>query len=395
MNDWKKYKLKDIVEENRGVSYGIVQPGKTAENGVPILKVNNLIEKNFSKKNLYKVELEVERKYIRTRLRGGEVLLSIVGSLGETFFVNNELVGINVVRAIAVIPVKKIYSPKWVYWWLKSPTTQRLINNLATTSVQPTLNLKELREIYIPFPPQSIRESIINILDALDDKIELNLQMNKTLEEMAMSLYKHWFVDFGPFRGGEFMKSELGLIPEGWEVKPIGDLSQLKYGKALKEVDRIPGDFPVYGSSGIVGSHIESLINGPSVIIGRKGNVGATYWENNPSYPIDTVFYLNELSIEILRFLYLTFKRLDFSGRNSDSAVPGLNRNIAHSEKIIFPGKSTLLRFERIASSLFNQVFHNIEENLTLIKTRDYLLPKLISGEIEVKTAESTIKEVL
>ena len=208
--------------------------------------------------------------------------------------------------------------------------------------------------------------------------------MNKTLEEMAMALYKHWFVDFGPFKEGEFVDSELGPIPKGWEVKTLGEIVQLKYGKALKEVDRIPGDYPVYGSSGIVGTNEDSLIDGPALIIGRKGNVGATYWENKPSYPIDTVYYINSIPLYLLRFIFLLFKNLDFTNRNSDSAVPGLNRNLAHSEKVIVPPDFVLKSFEDFAGSYYDQIFQNEKENQSLTLTRDYLLPKLISGEIAV-----------
>ena len=217
--NWKTYKLKDIVDQDRGISYGIVQPGKHDPNGVPILKINNLTGNSFNVNDLHFVSKNVEEKYKKTRLRGGELLVSLVGSLGEVFTVPKEMIGYNVVRALAVIPVLKEFSPNWVMYYLRAPFAQNILQQVATTSVQATINLKELREINIPFPEKNERESIASILSALDDKIELNLQMNKTLEEMAMALYKHWFVDFGPFQDGEFVDSELGEIPKGWEVK--------------------------------------------------------------------------------------------------------------------------------------------------------------------------------
>ena len=110
---------------------------------------------------------------------------------------------------------------------------------------------------------------------------------------MARRLYEEWFVHFR-FPGHEevsFKESELGEIPEGWECSSLQEFIELAYGKALKKSERKPGPYPVYGSSGEVGTHSEPLVKGPGIILGRKGNVGSVFWTEDDFYPIDTVYY--------------------------------------------------------------------------------------------------------
>lgn len=162
----------------------------------------------------------------------------------------------------------------------------------------------------------SEQRAIVHVLGTLDAKIELNRRMNESLEEMARALFKSWFVDFDPVRAkmegrwrrGQslpgmsaelydlfpdgMVSSELGEIPDGWEVKALGDLIELAYGKALKADNRRDGAIPVYGSNGQVGWHDEKLVSGPGIVVGRKGNPGIVIWVDSDFFPIDTTFYV-------------------------------------------------------------------------------------------------------
>ena len=391
--NWKTYKLKDIVDQDRGISYGIVQPGKHDPNGVPILKINNLTGNSFNINDLYFVSKNVEEKYKKTRLRGGELLLSLVGSLGEVFTVPPEMVGYNVVRALAVIPVLNEFSPNWVMYYLRAPSAQNILQQIATTSVQATINLKELREIIIPFPEKIERESIAAILSALDDKIELNLQMNKTLEKVAMALYKHWFVDFGPFQDREFVESELGEIPKGWEVKRLDSLLEIKYGKDHKKLEE--GIIPVYGTGGIMRYVNQSLYDQEAILIPRKGSLNNLYYINEPFWTVDTLFYSKIKKSGFGKYVFHFLKTLDLVSMDVGSAVPSLTTQLLNRIDIIVPPNQEVLKFEESANIWFKAIQSNIEENKTLTQLRDTLLPKLISGEVRVKDVEKTLSEVL
>ena len=199
---------------------------------------------------------------------------------------------------------------------------------------------------------------------------------------MARSIYEEWFVRFR-FPGHEgvrMVESELGLVPEGWSLRRLGDEIELAYGKALKAEDRRLGDVPVYGSSGVVGAHDMFLVAGPGIIVGRKGNVGSVHWSEVPFFPIDTVYYV--VTDLPLHYVYFNLQRQNFL--NNDAAVPGLNRNQAYSLPLVVPARAALDAFESHCQRLLALARLLARKNENLRATRDLLLPKLISGELDV-----------
>jgi type I restriction enzyme S subunit len=148
----------------------------------------------------------------------------------------------------------------------------------------------------------------------------------------------------------------------------------------LKNENRVPGPFPVYGSSGIVGTHTKPLVPGPTIIVGRKGNVGSVYWSTEDCHPIDTVYYIESALCSF--FLYYALKQMTFI--STDVAVPGLNRDFAHSRSILIADKKFLRLFEDLVSPMHRQMELLKRKIFALAKARDLLLPKLINGEVAV-----------
>ena len=217
-----------------------------------------------------------------------------------------------------------------------------------------------------------------SILSSYDDLIENNRRRIQLLEQSARLLYKEWFISLR-FPGHEHVKINNG-VPEGWERTTLGEFAPLKYGKALKADSRVFGQVVVYGSSGIVGHHDKSLVSGPAIILGRKGNVGSVYWSPGDCWPIDTVYYIKREPA--LRYLFYALLNMPFI--STDVAVPGLNRDFAHSLKLLMPGNLVLGLFEEIVVSLHRQI-ETLEKQITsLAKARDILLPRLMSGEVVV-----------
>ena len=262
----------------------------------------------------------------------------------------------------------------------------------------------------VPVPELDEQRAIAHILGSLDDKIELNRQMNRTLEKMAQAIFKSWFIDFDPVHAkaegrdpglpkeiaslfpDSFEDSELGPIPKGWRVKPIGELLELAYGKGLPKKQRREGPFPVYGSGGINGFHNEFLVQGPGIIVGRKGTVGSVYWEEDSFFPIDTVFFVKLKSGLPMYWVFLKLSAMDIQKLGADSAVPGVNRNTVHAQKWIVPNALVLDLFQRVTSGFLSQARENRREINTLSHLRDALLPKLISGELRVPDAEKLVE---
>lgn len=264
----------------------------------------------------------------------------------------------------------------------------------------------------LPLPPLPDQQAIAHILGMLDDKIELNRKMNQTLEAMARAIFKSWFVDFDPVRAkaegrwprgaslpglpadmwdrfpSEFQESELGPVPKGWRIATIGDACLFAYGKALKEELRQPGIVPVFGSNGQVGWHDAALVRGPGIIVGRKGNPGVVTWSQDDFFPIDTTFYVIAKSVASVPYLLFTLKDAYLGRLESDSAVPGLNRDAAQSVLSLIPPAEVVAGFDEAAEHLLELVALSDKQSRTLAAIRDTLLPKLISGEIRVPDAE-------
>ena len=180
--------------------------------------------------------------------------------------------------------------------------------------------------------------------------------------------------------------SELGQIPEGWAVKALGELIELAYGKALKAGDRKGGDIPVFGSNGQIGWHDEKLVAGPGIVVGRKGNPGVVAWSHTDFFPIDTAFYVVPPAMETtsLHFLFYALTGQDLPSVAADSAVPGLNRNLAYMNRQVVPDKMIMDAFSDHIAPIFNRRHRLEEQSRALAAQRDALLPRLVSGKLRV-----------
>src|SRR5947209_990957 len=216
-------------------------------------------------------------------VKGPGVVTGRYGTLGQVFFVPDDFWPLNTTLYVRDF---KGNDPRFISYFLRGLDFLAYSDKAAV----PGLNRNHLHQARVRLPSDiSEQRAIAHILGTLDDKIELNRQMNETLEAMARALFKSWFVDFDPVQAkaegrnpslpepiadlfpNRFVDSELGEIPEGWEAKTWGDLVILEYGKSLREYDGNTGVYPVYGTNGRIGYHSEPLCTHPGIIIGRKG----------------------------------------------------------------------------------------------------------------------------
>ena len=335
----------------------------------------------------------------------GTIVIGRVGSYcGSLQFSDEDCwVTDNAIRANVVAD----HDAKFLYYLMQTLN----LNSWRSGSGQPLLNQTTLSSIPVSVPSPLEQRRIAHVLGTLDDKIELNRRMNATLEGMAQALFKSWFVDFEPVRAkmdgcwrrGEslpgmpaelydlfpeqLVPSELGEVPEGWAVKALGEIIELAYGKSLRADKRLGGHIPVYGSNGQVGWHNEKLVDGPGVIIGRKGNPGIVTWSHMDFYPIDTTFYVKSKDSGIgFFFLHYALKRQNLPSVAADSAVPGLNRNLAYMNRQLVPRAETVSVFDLQVETLFSQTHCLEEESRILADLRDALLPRLMSGNVKPQT---------
>ena len=250
---------------------------------------------------------------------------------------------------------------------------------------------------------------IASILGTLDDKIELNRQMNETLEAMARALFKSWFVDFDPVRAKAegrdpglpqpiadlfpdcFEDSELREIPAGWEIGQLDSILVLQRGFDLPSAARTAGPYPVIAASGPNGMHNQFMVRGPGVTTGRSGVLGNVFYTHEDFWPLNTSLWVKEFKHSTPRYAFHLLRRLDFGAFNAGSAVPTLNRNHVHNLPTLMPPMALIFAFDTTVVPMMNRQKASAQESLTLAALRDTLLPKLISGELRVKDVERFI----
>ena len=227
----------------------------------------------------------------------------------------------------------------------------------------------------VKLPPLPTQQKIAAILSSLDNKIELNNKINTNLEQQAQALFKNWFVDFEPVGG---------KMPEGGgkKVWKLSKLITVKYGKDHKKLD--DGNYPVYGSGGIMRYVDKFLYDKESVLIPRKGTLNNVFYINEPFWSVDTIFYTEMKKENIAKYVYFFVKGKDLNSMNAGSAVPSMTTEILNAIEVVIPSDEYLEKFENIVSPMFKQIKQCIIENENLASIRDTLLPKLMNGEIEV-----------
>ena len=361
------------------VTDGTHDSPKIQSAGVPFIKGKHISSGKIDFENCDYIKEDDHQKCIkRVKPQFNDVLFSNIGSVGDAARVITETeFSIKNVALFRPNPTK--IDPLYFYYLVISPYFRGHFLNVRSGSAQPFISLESFRSLKFKcLRDKKAQQNAGATLSAYDDLIENNRRRIHLLEQAARMLYKEWFVHLR-FPGHEHTQIIDG-VPEGWEKKPLGTIAPLKYGKALKNDDRVPGPFPVYGSSGIVGTHTKALVPGPTIIVGRKGNVGSVYWSPDDCHPIDTVYYIDSEQCSL--FLFYALQQMTFI--STDVAVPGLNRDFAHSRSVLVADQKILRLFEDTVSPLHKQMELMKRQNASLAKARDLLLPKLMNGEVAV-----------
>ena len=269
---------------------------------------------------------------------------------------------------------------KYLYFWVKSSEGQSVLNNTTIGSSQKALTIASLKGLEIPCPPAPVQKRIVEFLAGYDDLIENNQKQIKLLEEAAQRLYKEWFVDLR-FPGHENVKIVDG-VPEGWENASVTDLLEIRYGKDHKGL--ADGCIPVYGSGGIMRKVDKILYSGESVLIPRKGSLNNILLVSGDFWTIDTMFYSVPKRPNVAKYVYLYLTGIDMYAMNIGAAVPSMSVKILDGMRLLCPSDSILELFETTAKPYYEMIELLKKKQSMLGETRDRLLPKLMSGEIEV-----------
>lgn len=392
--EWKQYKLGEIV--NRKIGYGIVQPGASPTTGVPVIKCNNIIAGLHTPSDLDKTTEEIAAQYNRTKLNGGELVITLVGTVGKTAIVPSSFAGCNLVRATGLIDIIDPVLALWVKYYIDSPLGQSYIEQNLNTTVQATFNVKSLNDMPIPFPRYCIIDKIVSILSSLDAQIENNNRINRNLEAQAQALFKSWFVDFEPWGG---------VMPEGWREGKLGDYCRCVLGgtPSRAKEEYWNGDVAWINSGEVNRFRITTpsewitklgVEKSATKLLPAKTTVlaitGATLGQVS-LLEIDTC--ANQSVIGILQnervpyeFIYplMNEKIKELVLHQTGGAQQHINKDNVESVAVYMPDDKIMSRYKEIVAPMYATIANKEFSNLRLASLRDTLLPKLMKGEIEV-----------
>lgn len=373
--NWETWKLNELGEVSRGRSrhrprdaahlyggpYPFIQTGDVKHAGLYVTEHSQ----TYSEAGLEQSKL----------WPAGTLCITIAANIADTAILSYEACFPDSV--IGFIPDPKKSDARFIKYYFDA-ALKRKYKQFSQGVAQDNLSQEKLLSLDLVIPGVDEQRKIAEKIAIFDNLIENNHRRISLLEQAAGLLYREWFV-YLRFPGHEHVNVVDG-VPDGWKRKLLRDIATLNYGKALKEENRVPGAFPVYGSSGVVGTHNTALSTGPGIIVGRKGNVGSVYWSSVGFFAIDTVYFIDAETSNL--FLYHALQHMQFL--NTDVAVPGLNRDFAYSRSLLIPSQTLLDEFLESVMPIRQQIEGLTQYNNKLCDARDLLLPRLMNGEILV-----------
>ena len=412
--EWKEVKIGDLgqiitgktpktaIRENWGGKIPFLSPSDDMSNKTSPVTARTLTELGVA-------------EVAKCLIPANSICVSCIGSdLGKVVKTDRELVTNQQINTI--VPHSNIDSD-FVYYLMC--IVGKELNYISKTSTAvPIINKSTFSDWDIVIPRETEdQRRIASILSSLDRKIELNNKINAALEEMAQAIFKNWFVDFEPFKDGKFVDSELGMIPEGWKVSQIADIPHI-----LETGKRPKGGAVEKGIPSVGAEHVKGMcaydysknkyincefaaklktgkINGYELMIYKDGGKPGYFIPNfsifGEGYPFENC-YLNEHVFKLdfdgnkgfNIFCYFFFKTEQimsyFNAQGAKAAIPGINKKDVENIYIFSPDNESVIKFGEFAYPLFKQMLKNAIENRTLSLLRDTLLPRLMSGEIEI-----------
>ena len=381
--DTELLELHNLTDPDRPITYGVVKPGpEDPSTGIVFIRGGDISNGLIDEDNLRTITQKVSRPYARTILRGGEVVISLVGNPGEVAVVPDRLAGANLARQAGLIALRPEIDAAYIKYYLMSPLGKAELFQRTQGAVQQVINLSDLKRVKVRLPSRQVQEGIADILSAYDDLIENNRRRIALLEEAARLLYREWFVHFR-FPAHEHVKITDGL-PEGWERRTLGSVLNLQRGFDLPVNRRIVGGVPVYGSTGIVGEHNVAKVDFPTLVTGRSGSLGKVCFVDDPCWPLNTSLWVTEFREVSIHFAYFMLSEMDLAKFNAGASVPTLDRKVAHGVNILVPSRNVANLFDEQMGVVFRQKKLLNQQIQKLDQVRDLLLPRLMNGEITV-----------
>ncbi len=407
MEEWKEYQLKDVTTI---LGDGLHGTPKYDENGtVFFINGNNLVDGKIEIKDSTKRVSEYEANKYRKNLTPRTILVSINGTIGNVAKYKGEACILG--KSACYFNVADNFDLNFIYYVIASQQFKDTITHLATGTTIKNVSLETMRNYSFMAPSINEQKRISSILSSFDDKIELNRRINDNLEQQAQALFKSWFVDFEPFRDDEFIDSELGKIPKGWEIGTIEDLCQniasgstpssmnqeyyngeIKWftTKELKDSFLIDSEKHI-SDEGHKNSSTKMFPRGTVLMaiyaaptVGRLGILTSDATFNQAAVGLNPKQEIGSNYV----FLLLKKERDNFNNLAIGAAQQNLSVKFVKTYPIIIPSKKVIVDFNVLVNPFFDRISLLSKEIEALTGTRDTLLPKLMSGKLRISEIE-------
>ena len=403
MEEWKEYKLGDVCTMIPGFAFKSKDFGIGKDIAIKIKDIRPPFVETKEADNVDKSNYN-QKKLSKFVVHKGEFLLAMtgatIGKIGK--YICEEPAYVN--QRVLKFEDAGLILYDYLYYYLSTHVFQSFItNHIDSQSAQPNISSTTIGKYPIKVPSIKVQKQIASILSSLDDKIEVNRKINENLEQQAQALFKSWFVDFEPFKDGEFVESELGMIPKGWRVESLSSIADYINGLAMQKYrpEEVEKGLPVLKikelGQGSVDENSELcspsligekyIINDGDIIFSWSGTLMVKVWCGGKCGLNQHLFVVVPKDYQKWFVYQWTKYHLDnFIRIAKDKAVTmgHIKRGELDKAKVIIPDSDNLTRIDALMDPIFNQIISNEIESRRLATLRDTLLPKLMSGELKV-----------
>lgn len=363
-----KCKLKDVCTKIGSGS--TPRGGKDAycSKGISLIRSQNVLDYSFSELGLAFINEEQAKKLSNVVVEKNDILLNITGdSVARACKVDNSKLPARVNQHVCIIrPNESVVLSSYVLYYLQL-NKEYLLQLAAGGATRKALTKDMISNMEIDIPNLENQRKIISIIDDIQDKIKTNINIINNLSEQSQLFYK-----------------KFNYNSHDWKKVTVGDVVTLQRGYDLPKTKMIKGKYPVAGSTDTIFYHNQYMAEPPCIVLGRSGNIGKPRLYLDPCWPHNTSLFTKQFKNSNPLWVYFMLYNLDYSMFQGGSAVPTLNRNHIHSYAIKIPPIAEQNKFAQTIEPLIKAIFHNRKEIETLSKLRDTLLPRLMSGEIDV-----------
>ncbi|MFH4735499.1 restriction endonuclease subunit S [Vibrio diabolicus] len=436
--EFRTYLLSEIASKITKGTTPSKKDGGFSESGINYIKAESVgFDGRIDRSKFAFISEDVHHKLKRSQLEVNDILFSMAGvHLGKVALVEEQHVPANTNQALALIrPITSLVNPLYLLYFLQQREVVHFVNNAISQSAQPNINLKQIGDLEIRLPELAVQNKVVDILSSLDRKLEINTDINQNLENIAQAIFKSWFVDFDPVKAkmnGEqpegmdastaslfpekLVESELGLIPEGWDAGTVGSVTAAKGGYAFKSKQFVDEGNPVIKIKNITSAGTvttsdcqcvdDDIAKTASRFKLSDGDLlmamtGATVGKSGIYVSDGRDGYLNqrvarfESKVDSTQPCWFTYNLVNkdsifeqIVGAAQGSAQPNISSKGIEQVKTVIPTFDLISKYQELVAPLYAKWISNFRENSQLSELRDTLLPKLLSGEIELGETE-------